>query len=172
MRYSKKPVMITRIEYAAYLHYLVERDNNRKINWDAPVFQRYLEWHNSKSGVAEPVNFELESNRKNFARKATRYALLAANGKVILGKLEKVDETGKNGKAVFAKKRVICEDEYNSLLKEHHDGKNHLGFIKCYYEVGLLIFFKSFLSFMQPPSFYNTGRWLLKQFIIFRIRFI
>lgn len=127
--------MITRIEYAAYLHYLVERHNNRNINWDAPVFQRYLEWQNSKSGVAEPVDFELESTRKNFARKATRYALLEAHGKQILSKLEKADETGKDGKAVFANKRVVCEDEYDSLLKEHHDGKNHLGFIKCYYEV-------------------------------------
>lgn len=131
--------MITRIEYAAYLHYLVERHNNRNINWDAPVFQRYLEWQNSKSGVAEPVDFELESTRKNFARKATRYALLEAHGKQILSKIEKADETGKDGKAVFANKRVICEDEYDSLLKEHHDGKNHLGFIKCYYEVGLQI---------------------------------
>lgn len=131
--------MITRIEYAAYLHYLVERANNRNINWDAPVFQRYLEWHNSKSGAAEPADFELESSRKNFARKATRYALLEARGKQILSKLEKADATGKDGNAAFAKKRVICEDEYDSLLKEHHDGKNHLGFIKCYYEVGLQI---------------------------------
>ena len=65
--YSKKPVLITRIEYTAYLHYLLERNNNRNINWDSPVFQRYLEWQNSKSGVAQPVDFELESNRKNFA---------------------------------------------------------------------------------------------------------
>ena len=130
--------MITKIEYTAYLHYLVERENQRSINWEASVFQRYLEWHNSKSGATEPVDFEVESARKNFARKATRYALLKAHGKQILSKLEKVDETGKDGKAVFQKKRVICDDEYDSLLKEHHDGKNHLGFIKCYYEVGLL----------------------------------
>ena len=130
--------MITRIEYTAYLNYLVEHENNRNIKWDAPVFQRYLEWKNSKSGVAELVDFEVESAHKNFARKATRYALLKAYGEPMLSKLGKVDGTGKNGKDVFQKKRVICDDEYNSLLKEHHDGKNHLGFIKCYYEVGLL----------------------------------
>lgn len=56
--------------------------------------------------------------------------MLEAHGKQILSKLEKADETGKDGKAVFANhERVICEDEYDSLLKEHHDGKDHLGFV-------------------------------------------
>jgi len=142
--------MIMRIEYTAYLHYLVERENKKNINWDAPVFEIYLEWQYSKRGATEPVDFEVESVRKNFTRKATRYALLKARGKQILCKLEKVDETGKDGKAVFQEKRAICDDEYDSLLKEHHDHNNHLGFIKCYYEVGLhhLLFAMWFVFFL------------------------
>jgi len=68
--------MITRIEYTAYLHYLVEHENKRNINWDAPVFERYLEWQNSKREATEPDDFEVESVCKNFTRNATRYALL------------------------------------------------------------------------------------------------
>ena len=90
--------MITRIEYDAYLHYLIERENKKKIIWDATVFERYLEWHNSNREVS--IDLQVESNRRNSARKASRYAILEARGKQILGKLDKTGEVSQ-GKAVF-----------------------------------------------------------------------
>lgn len=124
--------MITRIEYDAYLHYLIERENKRKIIWDATVFERYLEWHNSNREVS--IDLQVESNRRNSARKASRYAILEARGKQILGKLDKTGEVSQ-GKAVFQNKRVVCDEEFDALLNEYHDQKNHLGYVKCYYEV-------------------------------------
>ena len=90
------------------------------------------------SGIMRVVLFQLilswKAPAKFFLQKALRYVFLQSQGRSILCKLEKTEDSH-NGKSVFAKKRVVCEDEFEALLKEHHNQKNHLGFIKCYYEV-------------------------------------
>ena len=87
----------------------------------------------SKDG--QHIDFKVDAGRTNFIRKANRYAILNVNGNNFLAKLEKCEDTSTEDNPVYVKKWVICEDEYETLLKDHHDGKNHLGFIKCYYKV-------------------------------------
>ena len=134
--------MVSRCTYDAFLCYLVDRDAGHTIDWDAPVIQKYKQDENS-SKEGEGLDFRFEKHRKNFIRRASRYEVLYVNGNKFLSKLEKGEQTDADGKSVFIKKRVICDDEYESLLREHHDKKNHVGFIKCYYEVSTLHFIKS-----------------------------
>ena len=131
--------MVSRSTYDAYLFYLVKRDAGKQIDWEDPALQTYADENNSKEG--ESLDWKVESHRKNFIRKAARYEVLEVNGKKLLAKLEKGDETSSDGTPVFVKRRVICDDEYEKLLDDFHDKKGHPGFIKCYYEVGILIFF-------------------------------
>ena len=124
--------------HEAFLFYLTNHE--RPIDWTATVLQRYMDKRRSKDG--QHIDFKVEAHRKNFIRKANRHAILNVNGNNFLAKLEKCEDTSTEDNPVYVKKRVICEDEYETLLKDHHDGKNHLRFIKCYYEVR--IYFWSF----------------------------
>ena len=124
--------------YEAFLFYLTNHE--RPIDWTATVLQRYMDKRRSKDG--QHIDFKVEAHRKNFIRKANRHAILSVNGNNFLAKLEKCEDTSTEDNPVYVKKWVICEDEYETLLKDHHDGKNHLRFIKCYYEVR--IYFCSF----------------------------
>ena len=125
--------MVSRNAYDAFLYYLVNHNSGMSVDWDADALRKYVDEHNSKD--EQPLDFKLESHRKNFIRKASRYDVLDVNGKQFLSKLEKGEKVAAGGKSVFVKKRVICLDEYDRLLQDHHDKKNHLGYIKCYYEV-------------------------------------
>ena len=148
--------VVSRSTYDAFLFFLLERNAGRPIDWGASVLQKYVSENNSEE--EQPLDFKLESNRRNFVRKASRYDVLVVNEKTFLSKLEKGEETAAGGKSVFVKKRVICDDEYERLLQDHHDKKNHLGFIKCYYEVGTL-------DFIITPPLYNDQ--MLITFVLF-----
>ena len=124
--------MVSRNEYEAFLYYLVERKEGRTINWRAEVIQNYA----SDFSEEKSIDFTLESQRKNFAKRASRFEILESNGKHFLAKLEKADDIESQGKCVFVKRRVICTDEYDQLLRDFHDKRNYLGYLKCYYEVG------------------------------------
>ena len=130
--------VVSRCVYEAFLFYLTNHE--RPIDWTATVLQRYMDKRRSKDG--QHIDFKVEAHRKNFIRKANRHAILNVNGNNFLAKLEKCEDTSTEDNPVYVKKWVICEDEYETLLKDHHDGKNHLRFIKCYYEVR--IYFCSF----------------------------
>ena len=121
--------------YEAFLFYLTNHE--RPIDWTATVLQRYVDERRSKDG--QHIDFKVDAHRKNFIRKANRYAILNVNGTNFLAKLEKCEDTSTEDNPVYIKKWVICEDEYETLLKDHHDGKNHLRFIKCYYEVRIYL---------------------------------
>ena len=90
----------------------------------ATVLQRYVDERRSTDG--QHIDFKVDAHRKNFIRKANRYAILNVNGNNFLAKLEKCEDSSTEDNPVYAKKRVICEDEYETLLTDHHDGKNHL----------------------------------------------
>ena len=125
--------VVSRNVYDAFLYYLVNHNSGMSVDWDAAVLRKYVDEHNSKDD--QPLDFKLESHRRNFIRKASRYDVLDVNGKKFFSKLEKGEKVAAGGKSVFVKKHVICLDEYDRLLQDHHDKKNHLGYIKCYYEV-------------------------------------
>ena len=130
--------VVSRCVYEAFLFYLTNHE--RPIDWTATVLQRYVDERRSKDG--QHIDFKVDAHRKNFIRKANRHAILNVNGNNFLAKLEKCEDTSTEDNPVYVKKWVICEDEYETLLKDHHDGKNHLRFIKCNYEVR--IYFWSF----------------------------
>lgn len=113
--------MVSRCVYEAVLFYL--KNHERPIDWTATVLQHYVDERTSKDG--QHIDFKVVAHRKNFIRKANRYATLNANGNNFLAKLEKCEDTSTEDNPVYVKKRVICEDEYETLLKDHHDGKNH-----------------------------------------------
>ena len=136
--------MVSRCVHEAFLFYLTNHE--RPIDWTATVLQHYVDERTSKDG--QHIDFKVVAHRKNFIRKANRYATLNANGNNFLAKLEKCEDTSTEDNPVYVKKWVICEDKYETLLKDHHDGKNHLGFIKCYYEVRIYFWSFWFLSLL------------------------
>ena len=136
--------VVSRCVYEAVLFYL--KNHERPIDWTATVLQRYVDERRSKDG--QHIDFKVDVHRKNFIRKAIRHAILNVNGNNFLAKLEKCEDTSTEDNPVYVKKWVICEDEYETLLKDHHDGKNHLGFIKCYYEVRIYFWSFWFLSLL------------------------
>ena len=113
--------MVSRCVHKAFLFHLTNHE--RPIDWTATVLQHYVDERTSKD--SQHIDFKVVAHRKNFIRKANRYATLNANGNNFLAKLEKCEDTSTEDNPVYVKKRVICEDEYETLLKDHHDGKNH-----------------------------------------------
>ena len=125
-------IVVSRTEYDAFLHYLVEKQGGGDINWGAAALQKY----STDAKEEAPLDFRnSERDRKNFVKKASRYHVLRVSGHNFLSKLEKVEESAASGKSVFVKRRVICHEDHEALWKEFHDKRNHLGYIKCYYEV-------------------------------------
>ena len=72
--------MITRIEYEAYRHYLVERDTGWKINGDDSIFERYLKWYNASRTVS--VDFQLENTHNFFFAESSEIRLPPVTGKI------------------------------------------------------------------------------------------
>ena len=114
-------IVVSRTEYDAFLHYLVEKQAGGDINWGAAALQKY------STDAKEEATLDF--------KKASRYHALRVSGHNFLSKLEKVEESAASGKSVFVKRRVICHEDHEALLKEFHDERNHLGYTKCYYEV-------------------------------------
>ena len=63
--------VVSRSSYDAFLPYLVDRNAGRRIDWGAAVMENYVRVENS-CNQEEGLDFQLEKNRKNFIRKASR----------------------------------------------------------------------------------------------------
>ena len=83
--------------YEAFLFYLTNHE--RPIDWTATVLQRYVDERRSKDG--QHIDFKVDAHRKNFIRKANRYAILNVNGTNFMAKLEKCER-------IFLHKIIQC----------------------------------------------------------------
>ena len=92
--------VISRCVYEAFL-----TNHERPIDWTATVLQRYVDERRSKDG--QHIDFKVDAHRKNFIRKANRYAILNVNGTNFLAKLEKCEDTSTEDNPVYVKKRAI-----------------------------------------------------------------